>query len=250
MEIVSNNYTKEVEDTLNSLSIALDKQKALKLKKYIGTQWHVHGLNTEAQKDLCKTGFSFFEEKKEDTFEKMNVHYFNCKSFEGKNLAFIFLDQNHKHISIKMQLKLLPNWVSQVDNWAHSDYLSKFLTRLLEHKTSQKEMLAILKSWNKSSNLWERRQSLISLYYYARTKKEYITYDISEKLISKLLHDKEYFVQKAVGWSLRESFNAYPKETFNFIENNIKSISSTAFTTCIEKMNDNEKLILKTKRKK
>lgn len=250
MKLDKNKYTKEVEDTLTQLSLNSDKQKTDKLKKYIGTLNHVHGLTSAIQVDVYKSGFSFTKNSIEEDFEIFNGIYHQSPSFEGKNLAFIFLNKHHKHIPVTTQLQILPLWVEKVDNWAHSDSLSKYLTRLLENKTSHKELLSILKTWNSSSNLWKRRQSLISLYYYARTKTEFINYEISEKLISNLLLDKEYYVQKAVGWALRESFNAYPKQTFAFIEHNIKSISSVAFTTCIEKMNDAQKLTLKTKRKK
>lgn len=245
-----NKYNKEVEDTLTLLSLNNDSQKAAKLKKYIGTKDHVHGLTSAMQTNVYKKGFSFSKKTVEENFEIYNSIYHLSGSFEGKNIAFIFLDKNHTKLSIASQLQILPLWINKVDNWAHSDSLSKYLTRLLAHKTSTKEMLSILKKWNSSANLWERRQSLISLYYYARTKKEFINYEISEKLIFNLLFDNEYYVQKAVGWALRESFNAYPKQTFTFIETNIKSISSVAFTTCIEKMSDSQKLILKTKRKK
>ena len=250
MKLDKNKYTKEVEDTLTQLSLNSDKQKADKLKKYIGTLHHVHGLTSAIQVDVYKSGFSFTKNSIEEDFEIFNAIYHQSPSFEGKNLAFIFLNKHHKYIPVTTQLQILPLWVEKLDNWAHSDSLSKYLTRLLENKTSHKELLTILKTWNSSSNLWKRRQSLISLYYYARTKTEFINYEISEKLISNLLLDKEYYVQKAVGWALRESFNAYPKQTFAFIEHNIKSISSVAFTTCIEKMNDAQKLTLKTKRKK
>jgi 3-methyladenine DNA glycosylase AlkD len=90
----------------------------------------------------------------------------------------------------------------------------------------------------------------VSLFYYARTKKEHVTFELTQQLIYPLLTDKEYFVQKAVGWTLRESYNVYPKQTFTFIEENIKSITPTAFTTCLEKMTEKQKLTLKLKRKK
>ena len=191
MKLDKNKYTKEVEDTLTRLSLNNDKQKADKLKKYIGTQHHVHGLTSAIQVGVYKNGFSFTKNSIEEDFEIFNAIYHQSNSFEGKNLAFIFLDKHHKHIPVATQLQILPLWVEKVDNWAHSDSLSKYLTRLLEHKTSHKELLSILKTWNSSSNLWKRRQSLISLYYYARTKTEFINYEISEKLISNLLLDKE-----------------------------------------------------------
>ena len=77
-----------------------------------------------------------------------------------------------------------------------------------------------------------------------------MSFELTQLLVSPLLNDKEYFVQKAVGWTLRESYNVYPKQTYQFIEENIKHISPTAFTTCLEKMTEKQKLILKQKRKK
>lgn len=250
MKSVVNKYTKEVEDTLNRLSLKNDKDKADKLKKYIGTNLNVLGLVTKTQIDTHKKGFSFYLEEKESTFLIFNDIYKQSDVFEVKNQAFIFLDKHHKHIPLKTQLKTLPSWVKHVDNWAHSDSLSKYLTRLVEYDATKNEMLSIIKKWNVSKNLWERRQSLISLYYYARTKKQHIDFKLTQELVYPLLNDKEYFVQKAVGWTLRESYNVYPKQTFKFIEEHIKNISPTAFTTCLEKMSEQEKQLLKQKRKK
>lgn len=249
MKSVINKYTKEVEDTLNHLSIKNDKEKALKLKKYIGTELKVLGLITKAQVDAHKKGFSFYSENKEDTYFRLHDVYKQSIIFEAKNLAFIYLDKHHQHISLKTQLKTLPQWVKHIDNWAHSDGLSKYLTRLVEDQSTQNEMLTIIKKWNISKNLWERRQSLVSLFYYSRTKKEHVTFELTQQLVYPLLTDKEYYVQKAVGWTLRESYNVYPKQTFTFIEENIKAITSIAFTTCLEKMTEKQKQLLKQKRK-
>jgi 3-methyladenine DNA glycosylase AlkD len=250
MKLAQNKYTKEVEDTLNRLSLKNDKEKTEKLKKYIGTNLNVLRLATKAQVDAHKKGFSFYSEEKVNTFLLYHDIYMQSKIFEVKNLAFIFLDKNHKYVPLKIQLKTLPLWVKYIDNWAHSDGLSKFLTRLIENENTKKDMLDIIKKWNASKNLWERRQSLVSLYYYSRTKKQHIDFELTQQLVFPLLSDNEYYVQKAVGWTLRESYNVYPKQTYSFIATNIKKITSTAFTTCIEKMTEQEKQTLKLNRKK
>jgi len=249
MKRQTNKYTKEVEDTLSRLVLKQDRAKAEKLKRYLGTQLNVYGLITKSQVDLYKQGFSFYTQNKEQTFLLLDIVFRGSKTHEGKNQALIYLDKNYKHIPVTSQLKILPQWVKHVDNWAHSDYLSKFLTRLTEHPEAKKEMLNTLLQWNNSKNLWERRQSLVSLFYYARTKKEHVEFTLARQLIKPLIVDKEYFVQKAVGWSLRESYNVYPQQTYSFIEEHIKSISPTAFTTCLEKMTEKEKHHLKQKRK-
>jgi len=245
-----NKYTKEVDDALNRLSLKIDKASSEKTKKYIGTNLDVLGLVAKSQVTVHKKGFSFYSNDIEKTFLVFHGVYKQSTVFETKNQAFIFLDKHSKRIPISTQLKTLPLWVKYVDNWAHSDGLSKYLTRLVEHNDSKKAMLDILKKWNTSKNLWERRQSLVALYYYARTKKEHISFEQTKEFVYPLLADKEYFVQKAVGWTLRETYNVYPKQAYRFIEEHVKNISPTAFTTCLEKMSEKEKTSLKQKRKK
>ena len=63
------------------------------------------------------------------------------------------------------------------------------------------------------------------------------------------MSDKEYYVQKGVGWTLREMNTVYPKETFPCLVKHIKAISSIAFTIAIEKMSTQQKAQLKTLRK-
>lgn len=244
-----NKYTKEVENTLKQASINHDKEKALKLQRYLGTKLHVYGLESKAQTEICKQGFSFYSDDKQKTFIELNSVFLGSKSHEGKNQALIYLDRNYKHISLEIQYEILPTWIYEVDNWAHSDYLSKFLTRLLENDQTKKSMLSKIKTWNNDSNEWIRRQSLVSLHYYARTKKNHTDFNTTKQLVLNLINDEHYFVQKAVGWTLRESYNIYPKETYTLVKQNIKHISPTAFTTCLEKMSESEKTSLKLLRK-
>jgi len=192
----TNKYTKELENTLKVLSSHIGKERAALVKHYMSTSHHVHGLATKTQSDICKKGFSFYRSNPTETFLIYDSIFCNSKTFEAKNLAFTFLDQNYKKIPTNLQLKVLPNWVKYVENWAHSDNLSKFLSRLVEHPETREKMLSYIEKWNRSINLWERRQSLVALFYYARTRKEHLPFELVIRLISNLLHDKEYFVQK------------------------------------------------------
>ncbi len=248
MTLATNKYTKELEHTLKALSSHISKESAERAKQYMSTSHHVYGLGTKAQNDLGKKGFSFHGEDPEKTFLIYDTVFRSSRSFEAKNLAFIFLDQNYKHISAKVQVKVLPAWVRHIDNWGHSDNLSKFLSRLVELPETQEKMLMHINTWNRSKNLWERRQSLVALFYYARTRKRHLPFEYVIGLIENLLPDSEYFVQKAVGWTLRESYNVYPKETYHFLSEHIASLSPYAFSASTEKMSVREKAALKEKR--
>ncbi len=249
MKTKVNKYTQEVEQKLAYMALKNDKARADKLQKYLGTKLDVLNIATKQQINICKQGFNFYSEDKTSTFLILDSVLKESVIFEAKNQAYIYLDKHYKHISEESLIKTLPTWVKHVDNWAQSDTLSKFLTRFLENENTYDAMLKTIEKWNGSKNLWERRQSIVSLYYYSRTKKQHIAFDLGISLIDNLLLDNEYFVQKAVGWALRESYNVYPKQTFNYIEQNIKQIPSAAYTACTEKLSPQEKNYLKSSRK-
>lgn len=242
-------HISEIESVMKKHALP-DLHQRNKIQNYVGTKLNVHGLSAPLQKKLAKAGFSFHGQDKIHNFLIYHDIFLQAPSHEGKNMAFLFLEHHLKHIPAEIRLKKLPEWVRVIDNWAHSDYLSKFISRLIENEVTEEQMMKYIFKWNKSKNPWERRQSLVALFYYARTKKRHVSFEDSIHLISPLLNDSEYFVQKAVGWTLRECYNVYPKPTYQFILNHSQDISSTAFSAACEKMSIKEKEKIKQLRKK
>ncbi len=162
--------------------------------------------------------------------------------------AFLFLESKMKDKEFLVySWGTIKHWQTKVDSWGKCDALSKIYTKILE--IIPEKVLKQLKEWNKSTGIWDKRQSIVSLLYFSRTKKVLLPFDTMINLVNELINDKEYYVQKAVGWSLKELFNVYPEETMRYLKNNIRNISPTALTAAIEKLNKNEKEILKDMRK-
>jgi hypothetical protein len=150
--------------------------------------------------------------------------------------AFFFLERHMKKEAQLLEMwPVIVKWQDQVDDWGLCDSLSKIYTRILE--VIPNEVYPQLQQWNTDQDLWKRRQSIVSLLYYSRTKKVYLTFDQISSLVIPLTTDKEYYVQKGVGWTLRELHNVYPEQTVGLIKSHIKSLSSIAFSTSFEKMN-------------
>jgi 3-methyladenine DNA glycosylase AlkD len=149
--------------------------------------------------------------------------------------AFFFLE---RHIKTQSELKamwpVIVRWQDQVDDWGLCDALAKIYTKVLE--IMPEDVYARLKKWNIDENPWKRRQSLVSLLYYSRTKKQYPSFNQVEQLVTPLLSDKEYYVQKGLGWTLRELRNVYPQQAVAYLQAHIKQISPIAFTIAIEKL--------------
>jgi 3-methyladenine DNA glycosylase AlkD len=163
--------------------------------------------------------------------------------------AYFFLERHcNKEIYLKEMWPVIVHWQDQVDDWGLCDALAKIYTKALV--VEPEKVYRQLQEWNTDINLWKRRQSVVSLLYYSRTKKIHPTFNQVVQLLVPLLADREYYVQKGVGWTLRELRNVYPAETVIWLKQNVRSISAIAFTISIEKLDAQAIIEIKEIRKR
>ena len=82
-----------------------------------------------------------------------------------------------------------------------------------------------------SKNLWERRISIISTFYFIRQNE----FDDTLKLANFLLNDKEDLIHKAVGWMLREVGKREIEFEEEFLQEHYKIMPRTMLRYAIEK---------------
>jgi hypothetical protein len=201
-----------------------------------------------AQRALHKAGFSFSTLPFDEQLKIWNYAWKFSNNFRTQIHAFFFLERyiNKKEL-LATVWQTSVSWQQEVDDWPLCDSLSKINSKLLEaHPEEVYQQLAL---WNKDANLWKRRQSIVSLLYYSRTKKTYLPFEQIATLIAPRLKDKEYYVQKGIGWALRELHNVYPAATLLLLNENLKDISAIAFTAAAEKISTVIKDDLKAKRR-
>lgn len=139
---------------------------------------------------------------------------------------------------IKNQKKIL-KMSAKIDNWSHSDSLCSLLAKIYEADSGYLEPQ--FEKMNLHKNPWYRRISMVSLFYYSQSRKTFPSYSLAEKFVLRNISDGHYYVQKAVGWTLRELYNVYPEKTLSFVKKNIGKISSVAWVATSEKWPKNIK---------
>ncbi len=77
---------------------------------------------------------------------------------------------------------------------------------------------------------------MVGLFYYSRARTNQPSFILAKKLINPHFCAPEYYVQKALGWTIREMYNAYPSETIEYIKNNNHQLSSVAWVAASEKL--------------
>jgi 3-methyladenine DNA glycosylase AlkD len=181
----------------------------------------------------------------EDQFEIYTYCFHTSQIFEV--LSYILMQLDSLELSFLFDKKEdLIKLSYDIEHWIHSDLISKIYANLIEYK---RVMLMYFSEFAKNGSLWQRRLSLTSLIYYSAQRSTPLQFDIVAQKIKILLSDEEYYVQKAVGWTLRELYNLYPKDTENFLEIYIKDISSIAFQAATEKIENSKKEEFKILRK-
>ncbi len=247
---MSNNskYINHLQQSLINKASKLSEQQLASIAAYMGSGHKFLGVSTQTQQLLAKNIYGLKIEKKE-LLNLMHEAFTKSKVYEVKSSALLLAEYHFKKEEQKLLYKTMLAWVKHVDNWGHSDGLSKLYTRFLEMEEFEKHFLQTLRKWNTDKNPWLRRQSMVALLYYARTKNQHPPFKTIISLVSTQLEAPEYYVQKGLGWTLRESYNVYPVLTYKFVSDNFHRVSPVAFTAAIEKMSDKEKNTLKQKRK-
>ena len=107
---------------------------------------------------------------------------------------YILLGYHKLHISILIDHSQdLYTLIEACDNRRISDNLSAIYARIGDQDN---KILDVLSERNQSANPWKRRQSLVSLYYYAKLRKRPFAFEDAVRHIQTLWQDPDYYVQK------------------------------------------------------
>lgn len=237
----------EILEKLNQAALSAPPSKFKDLKKYIGTETNFIGLSVPVQHALFKQGFSISHMVVDEQLVVWDKLWQTSGHYEVMNFAQMFVSRRLEVFEPAVIWETVKHWVKQVDNWAHSDGLSSIYVRLLEKEPGQ--VYAQYQTWNRSQSPWERRQSVVGLLYYSSARKGWLPFDQLLALVQPLIRDENYFVQKGVGWTLREMGNLYPAETLALLKAQAAAIPPAAFSAAIEKLDVWVKAELKQLRK-
>ena len=123
--------------------------------------------------------------------------------------------------------------LDRVNNWDLVDSSAKYIAG---HFLFDKDRSVLYKLAD-SENLWERRVSVLTTFYFIDQGDFSTTLDICEKL----LNDDEDLIHKATGWMLREIGKKEKQVLTQFLDKHSKNMPRTMLRYAIEKLPENER---------
>jgi 3-methyladenine DNA glycosylase AlkD len=190
-----------------------NKENAVPMEKYMKNQFLFLGIKTPLRRQLMK---EFYEETgilKMDFSVEFVKSAWNLKEREYQNAA---LDYGSKllrklepgHLELLQELITSKSWWDTVDPLA-SSFVGTLASRY-------PELIPQIDQWAVDANMWLRRTAILfQLKFKENTDEERLYTNIQFNA-----ERKEFFIQKAMGWALREYSKTNPESVRVFIEKN------------------------------
>lgn len=221
--------------------------RAVFAKRYLNTKQTVLGLSVPQQRAAAKQVFSRQALDDAAMLAALDAIWKTTKIFEIRSLILLYYAARKPTLGLR-EWRVLKTWVRQVDNWEHSDRLSDLYAHL--HELFPRIVYAQYRLWIRSSKPWQRRAALTGLLYYSRQRHRYPSFIQIKNIMMLAMDDEHLYVQKAVGWTLRECYNVYPEPTFDLVKRLVPRLAPAAWYAANEKLNAQQKRELKTLRLK
>ncbi|MEY8737247.1 DNA alkylation repair protein [Lactobacillus sp. AN1001] len=194
---------------IDTLSLEGDAEQAKSMSAYMRDQFEFLGIKTPKRRQLCREVF-----KKATKTGKIDWKFVEiCWQKPQREYQYIACDYlvKMKKFTTLEDLPKLKKLVITKSWWETVDTLVKVFTDL--YLRYPNEMTQIMLTWSEDSNLWVKR---IALEFQLLLKKQTDT-ELLAKIIRNNLGSDEFFINKAIGWALRDYSKTDPKWVAEFI---------------------------------
>ena len=182
---------------------------AISMSKYMKDQFSFYGIAASDRRNLYKDFLK--TEKKQDSIDwKFIEQCYADNHREFQYLAYEYLLAMKKQLSFEdiSSVKVL---VKKKSWWDTVDMLAQVVSNIaLKDSRVEEEMLA----WSQEENIWVQR---IAILYQLRFKEKTNTTQL-EPIILNCVGTNEFFINKAIGWALREYSKTNPDWVRDFLE--------------------------------
>ncbi len=243
----STGYERYVQEVRRALLPHRDRHRARFLVGYMNSALPILGLDVPTQRRVAKTPYSFLSLPASEVDQVWDYIFMHGTEFEVLSQALFYFQARRERAGLH-EWAILRRWVRRIDNWAHSDQLSDMFAHI--HERHPAAVYPVYQKWNASRRPWVVRQSLVGLFYYARGRRKQPPFAKALAMVKGAFSHPDMFVQKGVGWTLREMYNVYPERTYAFLLNRAAELSPIAWQAATEKLSKGDKQRLFTLRKR
>ena len=193
-----------------------NEEQAQKMSKYMLNKFEYIGIKTPERRKIFK---NFFKEYKNE--EKIDWEFVN-KCWKNKHREFQYIAADYlKNMKDKLTIDDIPKLkqlVLEKSWWDTIDNLDMTIGALALKDSNVNK---ILLEWSLDENIWLRRIAID----HQLLRKDKTNTELLSKILKNNLGQTEFFINKAIGWALRDYSKTNPEWVRNFIEENRENMA-------------------------
>ena len=206
--------------TLNDIFAEFKKlkndKKAIEMSAYMKNQFAFLGISASQRKEIENKIFKSVA--KENIDFKFTDKCYKNKYREFQYTAIDYLNFKKEYLNIS-HIEILKNYILTKSWWDTIDHLDKIVGDIA---LRDKKVNKILLNWSLDENIWIRRVAID----HQILRKEKTNIELLEQIIINNFNQKEFFINKAIGWSLRDYSKTNPKWVRDFIKRHKNSMNN------------------------
>ncbi|WP_138269253.1 DNA alkylation repair protein [Anaerofustis stercorihominis] len=185
-----------------------NEENSVKMAKYMKNKFDFLGIPRSELKKIEKIYFKEIKSQEYIDYDFVNKCYEDAhREFQYLSIDYLI---NKKKFLTKEDIPFIKNLIVTKSWWDTSDSLYKLMAYL---SLNDEDINEILISWSKDNNIWLRRVSII----HQLLRKEKTNTELLETIIVNNLKNNEFFINKAIGWALRDYSKTNKEWVSNFI---------------------------------
>lgn len=204
----------------NALTPISNADNAAQMKAYLRDQFEFFGIQAGPRRAAIKPIFTNVTLPPVEDLVDVIDELWSLPEREYQMVAIDLLVKMKQHLA-PTTLPDLERWITTKSWWDTVDMLGTHVTGSF-YQRHPEETMVYIERWRRSDNIWLRRTTLLFQLKY----KEATDVKLLFELIRENKHDKEFFIQKAIGWVLREYSKIDSRSVIDFIDSeNIQGLA-------------------------
>ena len=191
------------------------------MKDYMRGQFDYYGIKSPLRREISRPFIKeVSKESKENVYELIEMLWKQPQ----RECHYLALDIYYKVAKKMVEKKDMPflEWMIQTNSWWDTiDGIAPKIFRTYFDKFPEERDKKVAE-WIASDNIWLQRSALL----FQLKQKDEVDLNFMFKTIKKLTGSNEFFINKAIGWLLREHSKRIPREIEEFIEQNKGELSN------------------------
>ncbi len=190
--------------------IRRDAENVVKMAAYMRDLFPFYGLPTPKRKAVYKDFLKAEKNKKQIDWELLD----KCYADEYREFQYFVIDYliTMQDVLAFDDVPHIKNYIKTKQWWDTIDGLDRIVGNIAFTDARINDLML---AWSTDEDFWVRRVAID----HQLCRKEKTNAELLEKIIVNNLGSSEFFINKAIGWSLRDYSKTNPDWVSNFVEN-------------------------------